>query len=162
MVCIDCSGSMADSVIHSAVMAGIFHAMPSLRVRLVAFDTNIVDLSEHVDDPVEVLMSVQLGGGTDIAKAMRYCLRLIEQPTRTIVVRVEPIFGAMNMCGNLGAAMCPLVVAWLVEQLGQWDLVLILFVGIYVAAAACWALLNPNGTLLESREPRVERPEPEK
>lgn len=92
IICIDCSGSMVDSVIHSAVMAGIFHALPSIRVRLVAFDTNVVDLTNHVDDPVEVLMSVQLGGGTDIGSAMSYCATLVEQPTRTILVLVTDFY----------------------------------------------------------------------
>jgi Mg-chelatase subunit ChlD len=92
IICVDCSGSMVDSVIHSAVMAGIFHALPSIRVRLVAFDTNVVDLSDRVDDPVEVLMSVQLGGGTDIGAAMHYCASLVEQPTRTIVVLVTDFY----------------------------------------------------------------------
>ena len=73
ILCVDQSGSMADSVIHSAVMAGILSGLPSFRVRLVVFDTSVVDLSDQVDDPVEVLMRVQLGGGTDIAQALRYC-----------------------------------------------------------------------------------------
>lgn len=55
-----------DSVIYSAVMAGIFHGLPSLRVSLTAFDTAVVDLSDSINDPTELLMSVQLGGGTDI------------------------------------------------------------------------------------------------
>jgi hypothetical protein len=88
IIAVDCSGSMLDSVIHSAVMAGIFAGLPSLRVRLVAFDTAVVDLSDAVSDPAEILMSVQLGGGTDIGGALRYCASLIEQPTRTIVVFV--------------------------------------------------------------------------
>ena len=89
ILCIDQSGSMAESVIHSAVMAGIFAGLPSLRVKLVVFDTEIIDLTEHVADPVEVLMSVQLGGGTDIAKALSYCEKLIEQPRRTVFVLVS-------------------------------------------------------------------------
>ncbi|MDR2869751.1 MAG: VWA domain-containing protein, partial [Deferribacteraceae bacterium] len=68
VVCVDESGSMLENVIHSAIMAGIFAKMPVLSVKLVIFDTNVVDLSEYVDDPVETLMSVQLGGGTDIGK----------------------------------------------------------------------------------------------
>jgi Mg-chelatase subunit ChlD len=88
ILCVDQSGSMADSVIHSAVMAGILSALPSIRVKLVVFDTSVVDLSEHVDDPVEALMSVQVGGGTDIAKAVRYCEQLIEYPQRTILALV--------------------------------------------------------------------------
>jgi Mg-chelatase subunit ChlD len=88
ILCIDESGSMADSIIHSAVMAGILSALPMVRVRLVIFDTSVVDLSEHVSDPVEVLMSVQLGGGTNIGQAIRYCETLVSQPTRTILVLV--------------------------------------------------------------------------
>lgn len=89
ILCIDQSGSMAESVIHSAVMAGIFAGLPSLRVKLVVFDTEIIDLTEHAADPVEVLMSVQLGGGTDIAKALGYCEKLVEQPRRTVFVLVS-------------------------------------------------------------------------
>lgn len=89
ILCVDQSGSMAESVIHSAVMAGIFAGLPSLRVKLVVFDTNVVDLTEHAEDPVEVLMSVQLGGGTDIARALGYCEKLIEQPRRTVFVLVS-------------------------------------------------------------------------
>jgi Mg-chelatase subunit ChlD len=88
ILCVDQSGSMVDSVIHSAVMAGILAALPSLRVRLVVFDTSVVDLSGHVDDPVETLMRVQLGGGTDIGQAVRYCSQLIENPRRTVLVLV--------------------------------------------------------------------------
>jgi uncharacterized protein with von Willebrand factor type A (vWA) domain len=89
ILCVDQSGSMAESLIHSAVMAGIFASLPSLRVKLVAFDTSVVDLTEHAADPVEVLMSVQLGGGTDIAGALGYCETLIEQPRRTVFVLVS-------------------------------------------------------------------------
>jgi Mg-chelatase subunit ChlD len=88
IVCVDQSGSMAGSVIHSAVMAGILHGLPSFRVKLVVFDTAVVDLSDQLDDPVEVLMRVQLGGGTDIARAVRYCGQLIDNPDRTVLVLV--------------------------------------------------------------------------
>lgn len=88
-LCIDQSGSMVDSVIHSAVMAGILAALPAFRVRVVVFDTQIVDLSEFADDPVEMLLRVQLGGGTEIAKALRYCAEHIENPQRTVLVLVS-------------------------------------------------------------------------
>ncbi len=88
VMAVDCSGSMIDSVIHAAVMASIFRGLPSVRVRLVAFDTSVVDLSEAVADPAEVLMNVQLGGGTDIAGALGYCASLVTHPSRTIVVLV--------------------------------------------------------------------------
>lgn len=88
ILCLDQSGSMADSVIHSVVMAGILAGLPVFRVKLVVFDTSVVDLSEHADDPVETLMRVQLGGGTDIAQAVRYCTQLVENPHRTVMVLV--------------------------------------------------------------------------
>lgn len=92
ILCVDESGSMLDSVIHSAVMAGIFAKLPMLDTRLVIFDTNVVDLSQYVEDPVETLMSVQLGGGTNIAGALRYCETLIENPHRTLVVLVSDLY----------------------------------------------------------------------
>jgi Mg-chelatase subunit ChlD len=85
---VDQSGSMVGSVIHSAVMAGILAGMPSYRLRLVAFDTSVVDLSDVADDPVELLMSVQLGGGTDIAQAVNYAGQIISNPARSVVVLV--------------------------------------------------------------------------
>ena len=92
VICVDESGSMLDSVIHSSVMAGIFASLPMLETKLVIFDTNVVDLSESVDDAVETLMSVQLGGGTDIGKAMRYCETLVKNPERTIFVLVTDLY----------------------------------------------------------------------
>jgi len=88
ILCVDTSGSMLDSVIHSAVMAGIFHGLPSLRLSFVAFDTAVVDLSDEAGDPVELLLSVQLGGGTDIHKALCYCETLVAAPSRTVLVLV--------------------------------------------------------------------------
>lgn len=88
ILCIDQSGSMVDSVIHSAVMAGILAALPAFRVKIVVFDTNIVDLTDHASDPVEVLMRVQLGGGTNIAQAVRYCAQLVENPQRTVLALI--------------------------------------------------------------------------
>lgn len=92
VICVDESGSMLDSVIHSAIMAGIFARLPMLDTRLVIFDTNVVDLSGHVEDPVETLMSVQLGGGTNIAGALNYCETLIDNPHRTMVVLISDLY----------------------------------------------------------------------
>ena len=92
IICVDESGSMLDSVIHSAVMAGIFARLPMLDTKLVIFDTNVVDLSDSVSDPVETLMSVQLGGGTDIGGALNYCAQLIQMPHRTMVVLVTDLY----------------------------------------------------------------------
>lgn len=89
ILCVDQSGSMLASTIYSAVMASILTALPAVEVKLIVFDTSIVDLSSEAHDPVEVLMSVQLGGGTNIAAAMEYCETLITQPTRTVFVLVS-------------------------------------------------------------------------
>ncbi|HEY2481122.1 MAG TPA: VWA domain-containing protein, partial [Caulobacteraceae bacterium] len=72
----------------AALMAAVLVAVPSVSLKLVVFDTSVVDLSSKAADPVDVLMSVQLGGGTDIGQALEYCESLITQPTRTVVVLV--------------------------------------------------------------------------
>ena len=92
IICVDESGSMLDSVIHSAVMAGIFAKLPMLDTKLVIFDTNVVDLSGYAEDAVSVLMSVQLGGGTNIAGALSYCESLMDYPHRTMVVLVSDLY----------------------------------------------------------------------
>jgi hypothetical protein len=99
ILAVDCSGSMMDSVIYSAVMAGIFKGLPAVRVSLTAFDTAVVDLSEQIDDLTELLMSVQLGGGTNIDGALKYCESLVRAPTRTIVVLVTDFFEGGNPAG---------------------------------------------------------------
>ncbi len=104
VIAVDESGSMLDSVIHSAVMAGIFAKLPMLDTRLVIFDTQVVDLSAHLDDPVETLMSIQLGGGTYIAGALQYCETLIENPGRTMVVLVSDLCEGGGIGGLLGVS----------------------------------------------------------
>lgn len=73
-------------------MAGIFSKLPMLKTNLVIFDTEVVDLSGYIDEPVETLMSIQLGGGTNITKALTYCEGLIENPHRTIVILVSDLY----------------------------------------------------------------------
>ncbi len=92
IIVIDQSGSMLDSVIHAAVTAAIFHGMQALRTHLIIFDTSVIDLTEDCTDPVETLMKVQLGGGTDIGQAVEYAERLIENPRRTIIVLVTDFY----------------------------------------------------------------------
>ncbi len=108
ILCVDESGSMLDSVIHSAIMAGIFAKMPMLDIKLVIFDTQVVDLSGYVEDAVETLMSVQLGGGTDIGGALAYCESLIDNPHRTMVVLVSDLYEG----GSLGRlyAVCRTII----------------------------------------------------
>lgn len=103
---IDQSGSMLGSVIHSAVTASCLWNLPGVKTHLVAFDTSIVDLTKDLTDPVELLMKVQLGGGTDIAKAVSYGAGLIENPQRTIFVLISDLFEGgdqRNFTGQLRA-----------------------------------------------------------
>lgn len=89
---VDQSGSMAGSVIHSAVTAACLWGLPGLKTHLIAFDTNVVDLTSDVTDPVELLMKVQLGGGTDIAQAVTYAAGLVENPRRAILAVITDFF----------------------------------------------------------------------
>jgi Mg-chelatase subunit ChlD len=89
---VDQSGSMAGSVIHSAVTAACLWSLPGLKTHLVAFDTSVVDLTADVADPVELLLKVQLGGGTDIARAVDYGASLIENPRRSILVVITDFY----------------------------------------------------------------------
>jgi Mg-chelatase subunit ChlD len=93
---VDQSGSMARSVIHSAVTAACFHGLPSIKTHLCTFDTQVVDFTDRITDPVEVLMKVQLGGGTDISRAVDYAAGLIVNPRRAIVVVISDFFEGGN------------------------------------------------------------------
>jgi Mg-chelatase subunit ChlD len=92
IVVVDQSGSMLESAIFSAVMASIFAELPAVTTSLVLFDTQVVDLSDKVGQPVDVLLSIQLGGGTDITQALIYANGLVRQPVRTIVVLITDFF----------------------------------------------------------------------
>ncbi len=104
VIAVDESGSMLDSVIHSAVMAGIFAKLPMLETKLVIFDTQVVDLSGHLEDPVATLMSIQLGGGTYITGALQYCETLINNPHRTMVVLVSDLCEGGSVAGLLSVS----------------------------------------------------------
>jgi Mg-chelatase subunit ChlD len=92
VVTVDQSGSMLDSAIFSAIMASIFAELPAVRTSLVLFDTNVVDLSGQVGQPVDVLLSIQLGGGTDITNALHYSQQLAREPSRSIVVLITDFY----------------------------------------------------------------------
>ncbi|MFC1409046.1 VWA domain-containing protein [Streptacidiphilus sp. N1-12] len=92
ILCVDQSGSMAASVVHSSVFGAVLASMHSLSTRLVVFDTSVVDLTEELTDPVDVLFGVQLGGGTDINRALAYCQSRITRPADTIVVLISDLY----------------------------------------------------------------------
>lgn len=92
ILCIDQSGSMAESVVYSSVFGAVLSSLRSVSTRLVVFDTEVVDLTEDLDDPVDVLFGVQLGGGTDINRALAYCQDQITKPTETILVLISDLY----------------------------------------------------------------------
>ncbi|MEZ6122472.1 MAG: VWA domain-containing protein [Planctomycetaceae bacterium] len=97
IVDMDQSGSMADSVVYGAVCGSIFASLPALKTHVIAFDTEVVDLTEQCgDDPVDMLFGVQLGGGTDINKSVSYCEQFITDPSRTLFVLLTDLFEGGN------------------------------------------------------------------
>jgi Mg-chelatase subunit ChlD len=96
MLCVDQSGSMASSVVYASIFAAVLASLPGLETQLICFDTSIVDLTEQLGDPVDVLFGVQLGGGTDINAALAYCERHIEHPTKTHLVLISDLYEGGN------------------------------------------------------------------
>ncbi len=91
ILCVDQSGSMATSVVYAGIFASVMASIPALATRLVVFDTSVVDLSEHLSDPVDLLFGVQLGGGTDINLALAYCETLVRRPLATHLVLISDL-----------------------------------------------------------------------
>ena len=96
VLCVDQSGSMAGSIVYSGVMAAVMASLPSVRTSLVFFDTSVVDMTEKLADPVDVLFGAQLGGGTDIHRAVSYCQGLISRPAETIFVLISDLIEGGN------------------------------------------------------------------
>lgn len=92
IILIDESGSMLDSVIYSSIMASIFANLPYLSIKLIIFDISVVDLSEHIKEPIDILFKVQLGGGTNIAQALEYAKKITFAPDKTIVLLISDLF----------------------------------------------------------------------
>jgi hypothetical protein len=93
----DQSGSMADSVVYGAVCGSIFASLPALDTHVVAFDTEVVDLTEQCgNDPVDMLFGVQLGGGTDINKSVAYCEQFIREPKKTLFILLTDLYEGGN------------------------------------------------------------------
>ena len=97
ILCLDQSGSMGTSVIYSGIFGSVLASIPSVSTRMVVFDTSLVDLTEELQDPVDLLFGVQLGGGTDIARALTYCQGLITRPEETVLVLVTDLYEGGNV-----------------------------------------------------------------
>jgi len=96
ILCVDQSGSMGASVVYSGIFGAVLASLPALQTRMVVFDTEVVDLTEELHDPVELLFGVQLGGGTDIGRALSYCQSLVRRPQETILVLISDLYEGGN------------------------------------------------------------------
>jgi Mg-chelatase subunit ChlD len=104
ILCVDQSGSMASSVVYAGVFGAVMASLPSLGTRFVAFDTAVVDLTETLSEPIDLLFGVQLGGGTDIQRALRYCQSLISRPLQTTLVLISDLYEGGSAAGMIQCA----------------------------------------------------------
>ncbi|HAJ63842.1 MAG TPA: hypothetical protein DCP31_35250 [Cyanobacteria bacterium UBA8543] len=96
ILCIDQSGSMGTSVVYSSIFGAVLASLRAVETRMVVFDTSVVDLTEQLNDPVDLLFGTQLGGGTDINRALAYCQGLVRRPQETILVLISDLYEGGN------------------------------------------------------------------
>lgn len=99
VLCLDQSGSMGSSVVYSGIFGAVMASIPAVSTKMVVFDTAVADLTEELQDPVELLFGVQLGGGTDIDLALKYCQQIISRPLETVLVLVTDLYEGGNAAG---------------------------------------------------------------
>lgn len=96
VLCLDQSGSMGTSVVYSGIFGAVMASIPAIRTQMVVFDTAVADLTEELQDPVDLLFGVQLGGGTDINKALNYCQQIITRPLDTVCILITDLYEGGN------------------------------------------------------------------
>lgn len=101
VLCIDQSGSMATSVVYASIFGAVLASLPAVSTHLVVFDTSVVDLTQDLHDPVDMLFGIQLGGGTDINRALAYCEGLVRRPHETIFVLISDLYEGGSKEGML-------------------------------------------------------------
>ena len=104
VLCVDQSGSMAASVVYSGIFGAVLASIRAVRTRMIVFDTAVVDLTEELQDPVDLLFGTQLGGGTDINRALAYCQGLVRRPEETILVLISDLYEGGNRAEMLKRA----------------------------------------------------------
>lgn len=116
VLCLDQSGSMGTSVIYSGIFGSVMASLPAIQTKMVVFDTSVVDLTEELHDPVELLFGVQLGGGTDINRALTYCTQVITRPADTVMILITDLYeggsneGMQNRAAEIVASGVQLIV----------------------------------------------------
>ncbi len=96
VLCVDQSGSMAASLVYSGIFGAVLASIRAVSTRMVVFDTSVVDLTDSLQDPVDLLFGTQLGGGTDINRALAYCQQVITRPGQTILVLITDLYEGGN------------------------------------------------------------------
>src|SRR6266581_6325138 len=96
ILCVDQSGSMATSVVYSGIFGAVLASMDAISTHMIVFDTAVVDLTDDLQDPVDLLFGTQLGGGTDINRALAYCQQEITRPAQTILVLITDLYEGGN------------------------------------------------------------------
>jgi len=96
VLCVDQSGSMAASLVYSGIFGAVLTSIRAVSTRMVVFDTAVVDLTDDLQDPVDLLFGTQLGGGTDINRALAYCQQIITRPAQTILVLITDLYEGGN------------------------------------------------------------------
>ncbi|MEM8531680.1 MAG: VWA domain-containing protein [Chloroflexota bacterium] len=96
ILCVDQSGSMATSAVYAGVFGAVLASLPAVQTKMVVFDTAVVDLTDELHDPVDLLFGIQLGGGTDINRALTYCQGLVRRPQETILVLISDLYEGGN------------------------------------------------------------------
>ncbi|MCG2613771.1 VWA domain-containing protein [Terrimonas sp. NA20] len=99
VLCLDQSGSMGTSVVYSGIFGSVMASIPSVKTKMVVFDTTVADLTEELADPVDLLFGVQLGGGTDIHAALSYCQQIITRPADTVMVLITDLYEGGDEAG---------------------------------------------------------------
>lgn len=116
VLCLDQSGSMGSSVVYSGIFGSVMASIPAIKTKMVVFDTAVADLTEELDDPVDLLFGVQLGGGTDINLALGYCQQIITRPLDTVLVLITDLYeggspeGMRKKAAELSAAGVQVIV----------------------------------------------------
>ncbi len=101
ILCVDQSGSMAASLVYSGIFGAVMASMRAVTTRMIVFDTSVVDLTDDLQDPVDLLFGTQLGGGTDINRALTYCQHIITRPNETILVLITDLYEGGDREGML-------------------------------------------------------------